>query len=341
MFNSKINNMIKQQFKTLLGVFDLRTQKRKISPEVEQAHYGAGKNAKAKQNRKGFLASLRFSRFSVCSILVILFLLIAPLTSFAISSGSYVIIDGGTDASHHSSTSSNYQLEGSVEYMVGRGASTNYEEESGSVTFGNYCGDGEINGTESCDGSNLNGKDCTNCGVSGCGTGYTGTLACTATCTFDTSGCSAPGGGGGGGGGGAKPSTPTFDSSITDRTITYLDSMLFYGTKQTTATYVYVNGSREDVTYPTSSKWQKTVSLDMGENTITIKARNNYGYSDERTHTLTRRMIGDANDDGNVDDYDFSLLANHWSEDWQEADFNGDNIVDDYDLSLMVAYWTA
>jgi hypothetical protein len=45
-----------------------------------------------------------------------------------------------------------------------------------------------INTGESCDGTNLNGKTC----ATQLGTGYTGTLACTSSCTFDTIGCTAP-----------------------------------------------------------------------------------------------------------------------------------------------------
>lgn len=49
------------------------------------------------------------------------------------------------------------------------------------------CGDGTINGTELCDGTALGGQSCRLLGFSG------GTLACTAGCTFDTSGCSTAG----------------------------------------------------------------------------------------------------------------------------------------------------
>src|SRR3989442_69805 len=47
------------------------------------------------------------------------------------------------------------------------------------------CGNGTVDSGEQCDGGNLNGADC----ASQIGTGATGTLACTNTCTFDTSGC--------------------------------------------------------------------------------------------------------------------------------------------------------
>lgn len=64
------------------------------------------------------------------------------------------------------------------------------------------CGDSIIEGNEDCEGSDLNNQTCQTLGYD------SGTLACSANCTFDTSGCSSvsetppsPGGGGGGGGG--------------------------------------------------------------------------------------------------------------------------------------------
>ncbi len=49
------------------------------------------------------------------------------------------------------------------------------------------CGNGIIEGTEQCDGANLNGQTC----ASRLGAGYTGTLSCS-NCTFNTAACIAP-----------------------------------------------------------------------------------------------------------------------------------------------------
>jgi hypothetical protein len=49
---------------------------------------------------------------------------------------------------------------------------------------GPVCGDGQVNGSEQCDGPNLGGQDCASLGYAG------GTLACSPLCQFDTSGCS-------------------------------------------------------------------------------------------------------------------------------------------------------
>jgi len=51
-----------------------------------------------------------------------------------------------------------------------------------------FCGDGVVNGTEQCDGSDLGGATC----ATVVGSGSTGTLACNPDCTFDTSQCGAP-----------------------------------------------------------------------------------------------------------------------------------------------------
>ena len=58
------------------------------------------------------------------------------------------------------------------------------------------CGNNVKESGESCDGSDLGGASCSSQGFSG------GTLSCTASCTFNTSQCTAASSGGGGGGGG-------------------------------------------------------------------------------------------------------------------------------------------
>jgi len=52
-----------------------------------------------------------------------------------------------------------------------------------------YCGDNMINGSEQCDGTDLGGATC----ESLAGTGLTGIVSCTNTCTYDDSQCSAVG----------------------------------------------------------------------------------------------------------------------------------------------------
>lgn len=61
------------------------------------------------------------------------------------------------------------------------------------------CGNGTLDANELCDGTELGGETCASATM---GAASEGTLACTASCTFDLSGCSGPGTGGAGGAGG-------------------------------------------------------------------------------------------------------------------------------------------
>ena len=60
-------------------------------------------------------------------------------------------------------------------------------------------------------------------------------------------------------------------------------------------------------------------------------------------------LVGDANLDGRVDDFDLSLLLAHWDYDsecwgcpscWCWGEFNGVAPINDSDLSLLLANWT-
>ena len=272
----------------------------------------------------------------VWAFLAMIGLFMAPTATLAITSTNYEIVDGGTTGyGQHTATSTNYALVGSLDAIVGRPTSTNYILEAGSTLHGNYCGDGEINGTESCDGSALNSQTCVTQGYD------TGTLTCSSTCAFVTSACSNndPGGGGGGGGGGATtiPSVPT----INDYSETVYSSTITLSGARGTNVSIYVNDVIDYTSYSTSTTWSATVPLEIGENTITIFARNSKGDSDVTTLTITRLGAGngDATGDGVVDDYDLSILAYYWGTSNSQADYNGDGIVDDYDLSILAAYW--
>ncbi len=78
-----------------------------------------------------------------------------------------------------------------------------------SLLYDGYCGDGIVDIFEECDGSNLDGETC----ASQLGSGYTGTLTCSA-CSFDTSACvapsSSPSTGGSAGGSSVRDDEPEF-----------------------------------------------------------------------------------------------------------------------------------
>jgi len=58
------------------------------------------------------------------------------------------------------------------------------------------CGNGKIEGTEKCDGTAL-GTPAATCSTATAGAKPTGTLTCSTSCTFNTTGCTAAGGAGG------------------------------------------------------------------------------------------------------------------------------------------------
>ncbi len=261
-------------------------------------------------------------------------LMIFPMTALALDSANYEIIDGGTDASQqHNSTSANFRMEGSVEYMVGDMMSASWNQETGSPLPSNFCGDGEQYEGEDCDGIDLNGATCTSEGFA------SGVLACDANCVFDTSACVAfaPGGGGGGGGPGPLP-TVTIDPGVP--ILTYLSSEVLAGTRSSGST-VFVNDNSAGIDYPTSTTWQIAVALSLGGNYYEVYATNSRGGSGTESITITRveKPFGDVNGDNLINDYDLSLLAYYWGTSYGEADFNADGNVDDYDLSIMAAYW--
>lgn len=258
-----------------------------------------------------------------------------PLICLAVSSTSYTIDPSGTETLHQSTTSTSYQLEGSLEPATGRKTSTSYGIDFGS-SFAGYCGDGFIDPSEDCDGSALNSQTCVTLGH------VSGTLTCASACTFDESGCSDSNGTTGGTESRPDvnpPTLPSFDDTLNNKQFTYLSALLFFGVKSADTT-VLVNDSLDGVTFPTDNRWQKTMSLQIGNNNVVIKSQNSNGISAGVSLTVQRRLVGDANNDNSVNDYDFSLLANHWNVAWPLTDFNEDGTVNDYDLSLMGAFWS-
>jgi len=78
---------------------------------------------------------------------------------------------------------------------------------------------------------------------------------------------------------------------------------------------------------------------DLGENALALfDAAVAFGL----TRTPVSLLAGDADDDGDVDDDDLSLLLANWGQDtdWNHGEFSGVPPVDDDDLSLLLANWT-
>jgi Notch-like protein len=69
-------------------------------------------------------------------------------------------------------------------FKCGKGCCPDGELCDDGVCVSAICGDGVRNGTEDCDGADMGAETCESLGFTG------GTLACSSTCTYDTSGCS-------------------------------------------------------------------------------------------------------------------------------------------------------
>ncbi|MCX6740239.1 MAG: fibronectin type III domain-containing protein [Candidatus Parcubacteria bacterium] len=132
------------------------------------------------------------------------------------------------------------------------------------------------------------------------------------------------------------PAAPTINSRICP---IFLPNTAIDGTKPA-GTAIYVNGSTQNINYPTDLLWNKLVNLGLGTNLFLIYAQDNYGQNSSMlTATVNRCEVGDTNCNLLVDDFDLAGLAGHWETNWCYADFNEDGIVDDFDLSGLAAHW--
>ncbi|HBO44026.1 MAG TPA: hypothetical protein DD670_08850 [Planctomycetaceae bacterium] len=59
--------------------------------------------------------------------------------------------------------------------------------------------------------------------------------------------------------------------------------------------------------------------------------------------TLVTVLMGDANLDLKVNEFDAIVLSKHWlmtdSAQWTDGDFNGDGLVNAVDASILAAHW--
>ncbi len=271
-----------------------------------------------------------------------------PFQVFAVTSTNYEIDqENNFISTHHSVSSTNYELDGSLEPIAGKTTSTNYSLESGSP-FAGYCGDGFIDPDEDCDvgtyGELLGGAVCTNLGYTG------GDLSCGGDCQFDTGLCESalPGDPGA-----PRPrpateppagpeflGTPAPDANgVTIIPYTYADTYTLTG-RYTMGDTVLIDGQETAVHYYPNGIWRVVLPLAIGRNDFSITIRNDVGTSNPAVLIVYRRIRGDTNGDGLVNDVDLSRFSRRWKTADGEADFNSDQIVDDYDLSMLSAHWT-
>jgi len=146
------------------------------------------------------------------------------------------------------------------------------------------------------------------------------------------------GGGGGGGGGGPVAEVGPLKLTLEYRSPTFQRTQQVSGDRDSSMTRVLVNGSQNGVVL-LSGLWQRVLPLFLGQNTVTVQGVTSAGQSKALRGAIQRLLIGDANTDRVVDDYDLSLLSRSWQKGAFMADYNEDGTVDDYDLSLLISHW--
>ncbi|HVZ59068.1 MAG TPA: dockerin type I domain-containing protein [Patescibacteria group bacterium] len=133
--------------------------------------------------------------------------------------------------------------------------------------------------------------------------------------------------------------TASLDFAITNLLQTYDSSFTLTGTKLSTITQMFVNGSDADSSYPTDTTWEAEVSLSLGDNNFAIYGSDGTDQTATQTITVNRHTLGDINGDGNIDLIDASLFATDWDKTsdltYNLSDMNGDGHVDLTDLSIL------
>ena len=122
--------------------------------------------------------------------------------------------------------------------------------------------------------------------------------------------------------------------------VTYGSNYTLQGTKDSSITHVFVNGSETGVSYPTSTTWQAVEPVSLGNNDFVL-----YGTDANNNQTasinvmVNRHILGDINGDGVVDLTDASLFAVDYGKTsnltYPLSDMNGDGSVDLTDLSIL------
>lgn len=138
--------------------------------------------------------------------------------------------------------------------------------------------------------------------------------------------------------------TPTPTSGVNQLTITsplltYLTSYTLAGGKDPAINHVFINTSETGVTFPTSTTWQKSETLSLGNNNFTIYGSDGTNQTATQNIDVNRHTLGDINGDGVVDLTDASLFAIDFGKTsnltYILSDMNNDGNADLTDLSIL------
>lgn len=125
------------------------------------------------------------------------------------------------------------------------------------------------------------------------------------------------------------------------RNFTYKQKTTISGTKSNKVKKVLINNV-EAIIDNNNDTWTMEKDLVFGTNTITILGQDQAGNASSTvTRTITRRKVGDFNNDTKIDASDFTLLLFNWGSVLKNnfGDFNEDGKVDGSDFTLMLYWW--
>ncbi len=124
------------------------------------------------------------------------------------------------------------------------------------------------------------------------------------------------------------------------RRYTFASTQRIGGDRDPVLAYALVNGDRTAVMYPSPWRWAMDFPLTLGKNPVTVQGvRGDGAKSQVIGGEIVRLLVGDASQDQFVDDVDISKFTRATKVYTPFADFNEDEKVDDLDLSLIASHW--
>jgi hypothetical protein len=137
-----------------------------------------------------------------------------------------------------------------------------------------------------------------------------------------------------------KPDAP----SATNHDVSFKSSFTLTGTKTSSVTHIFTNGTEiANPTY-TATGWSGSVTLNSGANNISVVGKDDSGNSSDAVIVpVNLHTPGDANGDTHINGVDLGMLMSNWdSTDTNtnyKTDFNSDGTVGAVDFSMMMSGW--